>query len=276
MTKPFNPAITIEELNTSELSKSFLFIESMGDGGQGSVFKALSTQDGKEVAVKIYSPDQLLKRAELEVSKLEKTNSPFLAKLIEYGSFEFRTQKCFYVVTQFVKGMDLQKIMVNRTLTEEEATRLLRQMLHAIEELWRLRVVHCDIKPANIMLSRTGDFQLIDLGIAKHLDAQTLTVAGYVMGTFGYMAPEQLKGRKNLTLRVDLFALGIVVYETLTLVHPFQKNQFLIGHIKPLPITEFVSVHDNLAKAIHWMLETNPIKRPSTCQQILHLIEGVV
>lgn len=276
MTKPFSPAITIEELNTSELNKSYFFIEPMGDGGQGSVFKALSTQDGKEVAVKIYSPNQLLKRAELEVSKLEKANSPYLVRLIEYGTFEFRAQKCFYVVTQFVQGLDLQKMMQIRTLSQEEATKLLRQMLHAIEDLWRLRVVHCDIKPANIMLSRYGDFQLIDLGIAKHLDAQTLTVAGYVMGTFGYMAPEQLRGRKNLTLRVDLFALGIVVYEALTLVHPFHKNQLLIGKIKPTPITEYVDVHENLARAIHWMLEANPIKRPSTCQQILHLIEGVV
>ncbi|MDN4094572.1 serine/threonine-protein kinase [Brevibacillus agri] len=276
MSKPFVPDITIEELNASSLNSDLLFIQPIGDGGQGTVFKATSVSTGKDVAVKIYSPDQLIKRAELEVKKLEKTNSPFLARLIGYGNFDFRGRDCFYVITEYVKGKDLRITLQERTLTIQEATRLLRQMLQAIDELWKLRIVHCDIKPANIMFSDTGDFQLIDLGLAKHLDTQTITAAGLIMGTFGYMAPEQLRGRKNFTLRVDFFALGIVVYEALTSIHPFQKNQFFVGSFNPLPLSDFIEIDEKLEKAINWMLEPNPIRRPSSIQQILQLIEGVV
>lgn len=200
MTKPFTPDIQIDELNASSLSGKYLFIEPAGDGGQGTVFKATLLENGKNVAIKIYSPDQLIKRAELEVNKLERTTSPFLARLIEYGNFNFRGRPCFYVVTEYVEGKDLRKKLQEGTLTQSESITLLRQMVQAIDELWKLRIVHCDIKPANIMYSDTGDFQLIDLGLAKHLDTQTITAAGLIMGTFGYMAPEQLRGRKNFTL----------------------------------------------------------------------------
>lgn len=73
-----------------------------------------------------------------------------------------------------------------------------------------------------------------------------------------------------------MFALGIVVYEALTGVHPFHKNQFFIGQMNPLPIKDFVPVDDRFSRAVEWMLEVNPVRRPSTCQQILQLIEGVV
>ncbi|ELK41458.1 protein kinase family protein [Brevibacillus agri BAB-2500] len=200
MSKPFVPDITIEELNASSLNSDLLFIQPIGDGGQGTVFKATSVSTGKDVAVKIYSPDQLIKRAELEVKKLEKTNSPFLARLIGYGNFDFRGRDCFYVITEYVKGKDLRITLQERTLTIQEATRLLRQMLQAIDELWKLRIVHCDIKPANIMFSDTGDFQLIDLGLAKHLDTQTITAAGLIMGTFGIWLQSNLEAERILHL----------------------------------------------------------------------------
>lgn len=273
MSKPFVPDIEIDEVN--QIFEDYLFIDPIGDGGQGVVFKAISKNSNQEVAVKVYSPNQLIKRAELEVEKLEQTTSAYLARLIEYGNFEFRGITCFYVVTEYVEGQDLKKTLTSRTLNQSQTNKLLLQMLHAIDELWKLRIVHCDIKPANIMYSNYGDFQLIDLGLAKHLDNQTITAAGLIMGTFGYMAPEQLRGRKNLTLRVDLFSLGVVLYESLTGAHPFNSNQLLVGRITPEPIENFVEVDRKLVKAINWMLEPNPIRRPASCNHILQLVEGV-
>ncbi|WP_128104201.1 serine/threonine-protein kinase [Paenibacillus sp. DCT19] len=276
MSKPFTPEITVDELNGTSIGEQFLFLSPIGDGGQGTVFKAVLSHDSQEIAVKVYSPDQLIKRAELEVAKLEKTKSPHLARLVDHGSLALRGRECFFVATEYVPGTDLKKYLEKATLSQSEAAKLLKQMLFAIEEMWELRIVHCDIKPANIMCSISGEFQLIDLGLAKHLDTQTITMAGMIMGTLGYMAPEQLRGRKNFTLRVDLFALGIVVYEALAGVHPFHKNQFHIGNMEPLPLSEFVEVDSRLEQALRWMLQANPVRRPSSCKQILSLIEEVI
>lgn len=273
MTKQFVPDIQIEELNKT--FPKYEFISPLGDGGQAEVFKAKRRLDGKDVAVKIYSPDNLVKRAEMEVEKLEKAHLQYLAKVIEHDTIKFRDMDCYYVVTEYLKGEDLRKTLNKRVLTEEETKILLKNMVLAIDELWRLRVVHCDIKPENILYLDDGTFTLIDLGYAKHLDKESMTVFGTIYGTVGYVAPEQIRGRRSLTLRADLFALGIILYEAVTGKHPFGKNQALIFQgIDPLPVENIIKIEDELAKAINWMLKLNPVKRPSSCQQILTLVEG--
>src|SRR5690606_10682748 len=105
----------------------------------------------------------LLKRAELEVRKLDQVNSPYLVSVVEHGNIRVREMDSYFVSTKYMEGSDLREVLKVRNLSSEETKKLLLNILYAINELWRLRVVHSDIKPANILHLSNGDFVLIDL-----------------------------------------------------------------------------------------------------------------
>lgn len=272
MANPFDPILTIKEVNNS--FKQYRILEGLGGGGQGSVFRGIDLRSGEEVAVKIYSPNQLIKRAELEVSKLEKVDTPNLAKVVEHGNVRLRETNCYFVTTKYMEGSDLKDVLDIKKLTPGETRKLLIDILSAIDDLWKLRVVHSDLKPANILYMSTGDFVLIDLGFAKHLDNETITMGQVIYGTWGYIAPEQLKGRRHLTLRADMFSLGVLAYEAITGIHPYHRNQDLIFHgkLQVTPIKDLIDVDEKLSKAIHWLMEPNPLKRPISGKKVIELL----
>lgn len=273
MANPFEPLLTTDEVDCS--FDQYRIIDVLGGGGQGSVFRGIDLRNDKEVAVKLYSPNQLIKRAELEVSKLEKVDSPNLANVVEHGYIRLRETNCYFVTTRYLEGSDLKEVLDKRNLTPEETRKLLIDMLSAIDDLWRLRVVHSDLKPANILHLSTGDFILIDLGFAKHLDNETITMGQVIYGTWGYIAPEQLRGRRNLTLRADMFALGVLAYEALTGIHPYHRNQDLIFHgkLQVTPIKNLIEIDETLSKSIHWLMESNPLKRPVSGKKIIDILK---
>lgn len=273
MANPFEPPLTIEEVDSA--FDQYTIFDVLGGGGQGSVFKGRDLRNDEEVAVKLYAPNQLIKRAELEVSKLEKVDSPNLAYVVEHGYVRLRETNCYFVSTKYMEGSDLKEVLNQRKLTSDETRKLLIDMLSAIDDLWKLRVVHSDLKPANILFLSTGDFNLIDLGFAKHLDNETITMGQVIYGTWGYIAPEQLRGRRNLTLRADMFALGVLAYEALTGVHPYQRNQDLIfyGQFQVTPIEDLIAIDKNLSKSIHWLMEPNSLKRPVSGAKVIDILK---
>lgn len=272
MGRPFEPQLVINEvLSTfSDLSD----ISGPMSGGEGTVFKAYKPSIDKYVAVKIYSKDHLKARTELEVQKLSMIQSPHLVELYGSGEVILRGATCYYTETSFIEGQDLRKLLDNgKTLSEQEVIALIRCTSKAIDALWQQRVVHCDIKPENI-LKNNDNYVLIDLGIAKHLDAAPLTTFGVIMGTLGYLAPEQFRGRKNLTLRADYYALGIVAFEVLTGFHPFNRNQtaMITNSLPPFPSN--ININQNLKKLIYNMTEIITYKRPKSYHDITKLLEG--
>lgn len=109
-------------------------------------------------------------------------------------------------------------------------------------------------------VKREDDFILIDLGIAKHHDLSTITKTGMAVGTPVYMSPEQLAARKNITLKSDLFSLGIVLYEAYTGQHPYGFEYTMIGRINPTPIKSARLNYDNkIANIINYLLKTRSI-----------------
>jgi len=149
-------------------------------------------------------------------------------------------------------------------LEEKLVIQICCRISQAIDELWNLRIVHRDIKPGNILVGELNTVYLIDLGVAKHLDKETVTTEGYTLGTPGYMSPEQAIGRKGLTLKSDMFSLGIVLYEALTGLHPFNNNQYLIGRINPRRLGDIKKVRPELIEVIENMLALHPTERPSS------------
>lgn len=161
----------------------------------------------------------------------------------------------------------------NQTLTCSEVTQLILDVSSAINSLWKKRVVHCDIKPDNILINGSH-YILIDLGVAKHLDSDTVTAFGVIMGTRGYFAPEQLKGRKNLTLRADFYSLGIVAYQLLVGYHPYNFNQNAMFTQSLPPFPSNVAITENLRNTIVKMTALNPIDRPMNYESISKLLKG--
>ena len=275
MSKAFEPPLNKTEI--ANIFPQYDGFEPIEEGGQGSVFKAQNSI-GLNVALKVFFPEQLRIRAEMEVQKLLELNSPYLARLVDYGPINVRGLESYFCATVYEEGEDLRKFLLREgVLSEKEVVKLIIQIGCAIDQLWKVRVVHCDVKPANILIGTDGLFRLIDLGIAKHLDAQTITQFGIILGTLGYMAPEQMMGRKNLTLRADLFSLGVVAYEALTGHHPFGGNQLTIlqGKDAPSRPSDIVQVSNELENVIMAMIRRNSVFRPSSGSEIIDKLGGL-
>lgn len=134
---------------------------------------------------------------------------------------------------------------------------------------------HCDLKPANILVG-ASNYLVVDLGLAKYLNQPGITVTGMVMGTYGYMAPEQLKGRRYLTSSADVFALGIIAYEAVVGFHPFLGRQQFIGlRVPEDPRLTIPDINERLRDLLAKMLAFDPVRRP-TADQVLKTVEYIL
>jgi len=253
------------QMNIEVVSSAFgdlTIVEQLRPGGQGWVFKA-RTQDGQDVALKIFDQTtNLAQRIDHEVDALRQLDSPYIVSLIDEGSRMIGQSEHRYTITQFIDGIDLRRRLDEGPLSSTQARSLCRRMACAIRDLWNMRIVHRDIKPENILLDEGGKAVLIDLSIAKHLDRTTVTQYGYTLGTRGYMSPEQARARQALTQKSDVFALGVVIVESLTGHHPFSFNQRCIAVEPPRGLEEVKARDAVLGQLAERMVATSPVRRP--------------
>jgi serine/threonine protein kinase/Tfp pilus assembly protein PilF len=181
----------------------------IGAGGMGEVYKAADTRLGRTVAVKLLSAD-FSERFETEARAISAVNHPNICALYDIGVHEGQG----YLVLEYLEGKPVQG-----PLRADDALRVALQIAAALEAAHRKGIIHRDLKPANIMVTEDGSVKLLDFGLAKIADPSgleiTRTVAGTVLGTAAYMAPEQAEGRP-LDARSDIFSFGAVVYELVT------------------------------------------------------------
>jgi len=273
MPVPFDPPLSNPEICL--IFPQLLNIEIIKSGGEGTVLKAYDTKLAIMVAIKIYSSEHLQVRAELEVKKLAKIKNDHITTLLDYGEVQIRSSVCYYTTTSYINGKDLRTLInEGKHFSADEVKNVIICIASAIDALWAEKVVHCDIKPDNI-LEKNGVYTLIDLGIAKHLDASTVTAAGIVMGTMGYFSPEQLKGRRNLTFRSDYFALGITAYELLAGYHPFNRNQFEMASKRTPSFPLNLNIPEDMKNLIYKMTDLVPYMRPLNYKEINDLLQGV-
>jgi serine/threonine protein kinase len=200
-----------------------------GAGGMGEVYRARDTRLDRTVAIKVMPPHlasdaQLRQRFEREARAVSSLSHPNICALYDVG----HQDGVDYLVMEFLEGQTLAERLAQGPLPAEQALRIGIEISDALDKAHRQGVVHRDLKPGNIMLTKTGA-KLLDFGLAKTAglspnapDASTsptlakaLTAQGVMVGTFQYMAPEQLEG-KEADARSDIFAFGAVLYEMLT------------------------------------------------------------
>jgi serine/threonine protein kinase len=264
----FDPPLTDVEVNTGFPNK-YLRIAPVFAGGQGTVFR-VDRPDGSVGALKIYAPDpgaELEERTAREVDALQNIVRPTVVNLDAFGSVGMRGEQCRFVCTTFIEGVTLSNRLqvLGAPMPLDEVARVGYDVADAIEGLWErpYRIVHRDVKPPNVMLSSSGRAVLIDLGVARHTTMDSLTVTGNSWGTQGYMSPEQALGRKALTCKSDVFALGIMLQQCLAGRHPSNGSQRVLT-TGPLALTHSFapSAPAEVAKLIDSMVLKDANRRP--------------
>jgi len=218
-------------------------IEPLGKGGMASVYKAFDSTLERNVAIKIIRSDaivgddqaQFLIRFQREARALAQLDHPYILKVLDYGE----QAGIPYLVMPFVEGGTLKEKM-GHPMPYREAAALLAPIARALEYAHQLKIIHRDVKPANILISRSGTPILSDFGIAKMLGSREttqLTATGIGIGTPDYMAPEQWMGKADQY--TDMYSLGIVFFQMITGHLPFSAETpaaVLIKHMQdPLP-----------------------------------------
>jgi serine/threonine-protein kinase len=196
----------------------------LGRGAMGTVFRAVDETLAREVAIKILNPEladpRFMQRFQREATTLARLNHPAIATIYEL----FRSGSDVLMVMEYVRGETLETISARvGTLEPARAAYVVDKLLSALGYAHRAGIVHCDIKPANVMVTEHGGVKIMDFGVARVRGAAHLSPDGYIVGTPAYMAPEQVL-LQPVDLRADLYSVGVVLYRLLTGALPFHAQ----------------------------------------------------
>jgi serine/threonine-protein kinase len=242
-------------------------------GAQATVYKAVAA-DGTTVALKVYNADQLEERSAREVDALQRLSGDTIVKLHAAGGITIEGESYRFIATTFIDGQPLSEVLAGGAISPSKAAVIGADIAAAIDELWSFKIVHRDVKPPNIMVRVDSHAVLIDLGIARHLDLVTLTGPGIAWGTFGYYAPETLRGQKP-TCKADIFALGIVIEEMLLGRHPTRGRQEALMSGGPSISKHKPETPPALAALIDRMVDVKPFLRPQP-REATELLRSIV
>jgi serine/threonine protein kinase len=246
----------------------------LGAGGMGEVYRAEHNKIGRVAAVKVLTQatdpgfvERFFNEARIQAS----LQHPNIATL--YDFLELNGQPC--IIMEYIDGITLaERIRPYGALPVSEALNIFYHVVEAINYIHQHGIIHRDIKSNNIKISSTGQVKLLDFGIAKGQTSPGLTATGSVIGTLEYMSPEQLKGG-HADARSDIWALGVLLYETMTGHVPFESQTIgelcdKIDKVQYPPPAQFnPSIPREVANVIARCLRRNPAERYQTAQELL-------
>jgi TolB-like protein/Tfp pilus assembly protein PilF len=222
-------------LSTGMKLGPYEIVAPLGAGGMGEVYRARDTRLERDVALKVIHPHFVtdadrLSRFEQEARAAARLDHPNILVVHDIGSHEGSP----YIVSELLEGQSLRE-QLGAALPPRKAVDIALQIAHGLAAAHEKGIVHRDLKPENVFVTKDGRIKILDFGVAKltqpasggALDTEATTAAatepGVVLGTVGYMSPEQVQGRP-LDARSDLFSLGVVLYEMLSGKRPFHRG----------------------------------------------------
>lgn len=247
-----------------EMLGPYRLIEQVGKGGMATVYRALDTRDLHEVAIKVLSPTigadkRFVRRFRREAGLVSRLKHPGIVPVTDYGE----ARGFVYLVMPYVQGDTLNDRMVRGRLTPEEVARWIGQVADALQFAHDQGIIHRDVKPSNIMISRTGNALLTDFGLARVVEGGNTLTGSMLMGTPAYVSPEQGRGQRT-DPRSDQYSLGVILYQLTAGRLPFDSDtpmSTVLMHIQePVPkIRRFnPSVSTALEQVILRALEKEP------------------
>jgi serine/threonine protein kinase/tricorn protease-like protein len=264
----------------------------LGRGGMGSVYLAEDTRLGRLVALKVLSPalvedKESLSRFRHEARAASALSHPNIAHIYEFGEANERS----YLAMEYVAGKTVRELIKEKTLTAPLALNIAKQIALALISTHERGIVHRDIKPENIIVKDNGIVKVLDFGLAKlapqnnekfdsqaPILSQIYTQTGMILGTVGYMSPEQIRG-KELGAATDLWSLGVVLFEMLSGERPFSGETASDVHAailkdEPLLLNESANV-TGVNQIIRKALTKNIAERYQTAAEFVEDLERV-
>ncbi|HEX6255329.1 MAG TPA: Stk1 family PASTA domain-containing Ser/Thr kinase [Euzebyales bacterium] len=220
------------------LAGRYRLLGSVGRGGMADVQRAFDEQLDREVAVKIlharYADDpNFLLRFRREAQSAASLNHPNIVSVYDAGETDGRP----FIVMELVRGRSLRDLTRSERITAGRATEIVGDAALALDYAHEHGLIHRDIKPGNIMVSTDGEVKVTDFGIARAVNAETITETAAVFGTAAYVSPEQAQG-DTVDRRTDVYSLGCVLYELLTGRQPFHADSpvaLAYQHVSTMP-----------------------------------------
>src|SRR5271165_2520595 len=265
----------------------------LGAGGMAEVYRAKDTRLGRDVAIKVVSEalggdGAFLERFEREAKLAGSLAHPNVVALHDVGFHDGKP----YFVTELLQGESLRERLAKGSIPLAKALEWAAQMAQGLAAAHEQGIVHRDLKPENVFITRDGHVKLLDFGIAKLVEAVqgasphglmdetaapsgSSTGTGMVLGTPGYMSPEQVRG-DPLDARTDFFILGAVLYEMLSGHRAFPagvvvESGYAILHDEPEPLPS--TVPPQMAQVVHRCLEKDPARRFHSAQDLAFHLE---
>jgi CheY-like chemotaxis protein len=266
------------------LAGRYGILDKLGSGGMGVVYRALDHELGEEVAIKVMHAERLrtdpslIERLKMETRLARRITHPNVVRAHDFGEW----QGMYFLTMEYVKGITVESLIeMQGRLSAASALAIGTQLAEALVVAHAQQIIHRDIKPANLLVDDEGVLKVTDFGLARPIENERpLTGHGSVVGTPMYMAPEQLFGGK-IDERSDLFAAGVILYECLSGLPPFDATtptaifaRMLEG--PPAPVDSLApEVTPGLAAIVHALLQYEPPDRLQSARELAERLREV-
>jgi serine/threonine protein kinase len=263
------------------LGGRYEILQTIGEGGMGAVYKAEDRELGRTVALKVIRPElarnpDILQRFKQEILLASKVTDRSIIRIYDLGDAD----GIKFITMEFVEGDDLRHVLQQHgKLPATESVDIMEQVVSGLRAAHRVGVIHRDLKPANIMRASDGRVLVMDFGLAGNLQGGGMTRTGTMMGTMEYMSPEQAHA-KDLDARSDIFTVGLILYELLTGIQPYQAESAIASLLKrtqqrAIPVSEIdKNMPGALSNIVSKCLERDPALRYSSADDLLNDLQA--
>ncbi len=277
---PARPASSVMQLPAlfpgMILGGRYEILQTIGEGGMGTVYKAEDRELGRTVALKVIRPElarnpEILQRFKQEIVLASKVTDRNIIRIYDLGDAE----GIKLITMEFVEGEDLSHFLKRQgKLPAAEAVDLMEQVVSGLRAAHRVGIIHRDLKPGNIMCATDDRVLVMDFGLARSLQSDGMTHTGAMLGTMEYMSPEQAQA-KELDARSDIFTVGLILYELLTGIMPYHADSAIASLLKrtqqrAIPASDIdKNVPGALSNIVSKCLERDPGLRYQSADQLL-------